>query len=233
MRKFMLLVLFMMATVLFASDPKPKAVAPHPAAATKHAAGPVPNISADEALRKLVAGNQRFISATQARPNQTIERRMEISTAQKPFAVIVSCSDSRVPPEVLFDLGLGDLFVIRTAGHVVTDVEVGSIEYAVEHLGVPLVLVLGHERCGAVKATVDGGESPGSIGSICKLIQPAVDKAKFQGGDVWDNSVKNHVANVAERIGQSPIVRTAVQAGRLKMMRGYYDLDEGTVKPVP
>lgn len=197
------------------------------------ASSPPANLAADDALRKLVAGNQRFVSATQARPDQTIERRMEIAASQKPFAIIVSCSDSRVPPEVIFDQGLGDLFVIRTAGQVVADLEIGSIEYAVEHIGVNLILVLGHERCGAVKATVEGGEAPGSIGSICKLIQPAVDKAKFQGGDVVDGAVKLHVGNVTERIGKSPIIREGVQSGRVKVMRAYYDLDEGTVKPVP
>lgn len=191
------------------------------------------NLSADDALRKLVVGNQRYISATQSHPDQTIERRMDIASSQKPFAIIVSCSDSRVPPEVVFDQGLGDLFVIRTAGQVVGDLEIGSIEYAVEHVGVNLILVLGHERCGAVKATVEGGEAPGSIGSICKLIQPAVDKAKFQGGDVVDAAVRINVGNVADRIGMSPIVREAVQSGRVKLMRAYYDLDDGTVKPVP
>lgn len=218
------------------AKPKAKAVSVSPKAtkpAAVHHSSPPPNMNADDALRKLVAGNQRFISATQSHPDQTIERRMELTASQKPFAVVVSCSDSRVPPEVIFDQGLGNLFVIRTAGEVVTDVEMGSIEYALEHVGVNLILVLGHERCGAVKATLDGGETPGSIGSICKLIQPAVDKAKFQGGDVLDHAVKLNVGIVADRIGKSPLVRQGVATGRVKLVRAYYDLDEGTVKPVP
>jgi carbonic anhydrase len=208
----------------------PAAPAGHgaPAAHGAPPAGPTP----DEALHKLVLGNQRFTNATQAHPHQTFERREELAGSQSPYAIIVSCSDSRVPPEVIFDQGLGDLFVVRTAGEVVTDVELGSIEYAVEHLGSSLILVLGHERCGAVKATVAGGAAPGSIGAICRLIQPAVDKAKGQEGDVVENSIRNNVTNVAEKIGTSPIVKAAVAAGRVRVMRGYYDLDDGTVRPV-
>jgi carbonic anhydrase len=190
--------------------------------------GPTP----DEAIKKLISGNQRYVSATMSHERQTVERRGEMSQGQKPFAIIVSCSDSRVPPEVIFDQGIGDLFVVRSAGEVVTEVGVGSIEYAVEHLGAPLIMVLGHERCGAVKATADGGEAPGSIGSICRLIQPAVDKAKGQSGDLVDNAVRNNISLVAGTIASSPIVRKAIEEGKVKVVKAYYDLDEGTVKPV-
>jgi len=221
---------------LWANEAKP-AVKPVPAPAPTSApvvhapevkAGPSP----DDALRKLIAGNQRYVNATLAHEHQTAERRSETSASQSPFAVIVSCSDSRVPPEVIFDQGVGDLFVVRSAGEVVTEVGIGSIEYAVEHLNTPLILVMGHERCGAVKATVDGGDAPGSIGSICALIKPAVDKAKTQGGDILDAAIKNNVSNVADKIAASPIIKKAVAEGRVKIMKGYYDLDEGVVKPV-
>lgn len=207
--------------------------APSPAASgSQH--GPAAGKSApDEALRRLIAGNKRYVSATLAHPNQTLERRTDQAQGQTPFAIIVSCSDSRVPPEVVFDQGIGDLFVIRSAGEVVTDVGIGSIEYAAAHLGVPLIMVMGHERCGAVKATLDGGEAPGSIGSIVNLIKPAVDKAKSQGGEVLDNAIRYNVGLVSERIAASPIIRDKMARGELKIVRGVYDLDDGLVKPIP
>jgi carbonic anhydrase len=188
---------------------------------------------ADEALKKLLAGNRRFVSATMSHPNQTVERRLDQAGGQTPFAIIVSCSDSRVGPEVVFDQGLGDLFVVRTAGEVVTDVAMGSIEYAAAHLGCPLIMVMGHEKCGAVKATVEGGEAPGSIGSIVDLIKPAVAKAKGQGGDLLDNAIRNNAIMVSEAIAASPIIKEKIAKGELKIVRGVYDLDEGVVKPVP
>jgi len=214
-----------------AKSPKtevPKEAVAHGAIPALAPSGPTP----DESLKKLLAGNQRFISATQSHEHQSLERRGEVAQGQNPFAVIVSCSDSRVPPEVVFDQGVGDLFVIRSAGEVVTEIGIGSIEYAVEHLGTPLIMVLGHERCGAVKATVDGGAAPGSIGSICKLIQPAVDKAKTQQGDVVENAVRNNVSLVAEKIASSAVIRKAIEEGKVKVVKAYYDLDDGTVKPV-
>jgi carbonic anhydrase len=208
-----------------AKDAAPAAHGAPAAAAGKH--------PADEALKKLLAGNRRFVGATMAHPNQTVERRLDQAGGQTPFAIIVSCSDSRVGPEVVFDQGLGDLFVVRTAGEVVTDVAMGSIEYAAAHLGCPLIMVMGHEKCGAVKATVEGGEAPGSIGSIVKLIKPAVEKAKGQGGDLLDNAIRNNAIMVAETIAASPIIKEKLAKGELKIVRGVYDLDEGVVKPVP
>lgn len=186
-----------------------------------------------EALKRLLAGNRRFTTATMAHPAQTVERRTDQAAGQTPFAIIVSCSDSRVPPEILFDQGIGDLFVIRSAGEVVTDVGLGSIEYAAEHLSVPLIMVLGHERCGAVKATLDGGEAPGSIGSIVELIKPAADQAKAQGGEILENAIKLNAGLVSDRIAASPVIAEKLARGELKIVRGYYDLDEGIVKPLP
>ncbi|MDQ3002121.1 MAG: carbonic anhydrase [Fibrobacterota bacterium] len=204
----------------------------HAASGSQH--GPAVGKSApDEALRRLIAGNKRYVSATSAHPNQTLERRTDQAQGQTPFAIIVSCSDSRVPPEVVFDQGIGDLFVIRSAGEVVTDVGIGSIEYAAAHLGISLIMVMGHERCGAVKATLDGGEAPGSIGSVVNLIKPAVDKAKSQGGDVLEHAIRYNVSLVSERIAASPIIRDKMARGELKIVRGVYDLEDGMVKPIP
>src|SRR3954471_10120329 len=115
-------------------------------------------VDADQALHQLMAGNKRFV-AGHLRTRDEPPRRVELANGQKPVAVIVSCSDSRVPPELVFDQDLGDIFVVRTAGQVVGDLELGSIEYAVEHLGTRLIVVLGHARCGAVMAAVNGGEA--------------------------------------------------------------------------
>ena len=138
----------------------------------------------DRALQKLMEGNTRYVSARLAHPNQTPARRAEVSEGQHPFAVIVGCSDSRLPPEIIFDQGLGDLFVVRLAGHVLNDEALGSIEYAVEHLGTQLIMVLGHDRCGAVTAAVKEGDASGHLGSIMKAIAPAVKKAKDRPGDL-------------------------------------------------
>lgn len=211
-----------------AAAPAAKSAAP----AAHGAPAPAKNVP-DAALKKLLAGNKRFVSQTMAHGNQTVERRMDQAGGQMPFAIIVSCSDSRVGPEIVFDQGIGDLFVVRTAGEVVTDVAMGSIEYAVAHLNVPLIMVVGHEKCGAVKATVDGGEAPGSIGSIVNLIKPAVDKARGQGGDLLDNAIRNNAILVSETIAASPIIKEKLAKGELKIVRGVYDLDEGVVKPVP
>ena len=153
-----------------------------------------------QALEKLVEGNKRYFLLKQSHPNQGIERRKEVKNGQKPFAVIVGCSDSRIPPEIIFDQGLGDLFVIRVAGNIVDDVALGSIEYAASHLGSQLVVVLGHSKCGAVTATVQGGEVHGHIGSIVKAIAPAVERAKAETGDLTDNSIKANALLVADQI---------------------------------
>jgi carbonic anhydrase len=187
----------------------------------------------DLALTRLLSGNKRYITATMAHPNQTIERRNDLAQSQAPFAIIVSCSDSRVPPEILFDQGIGDLFVVRSAGEVMGEVGIGSIEYAVAHLGSSLIMVMGHERCGAVKATVEGGEAPGSIGFICAHIKPAVDRAKKEGGEVLNNAIQYNAENVAKRLTQSPIIGEALSQDKIKIVSAVYDLDDGIVKLNP
>ena len=185
----------------------------------------------EKALAQLIEGNRRFAEGKPQRPRQTITRREEIVGGQKPFAVVIGCSDSRVPPEILFDSGLGDLFVIRVAGNIVDKIVMGSIEYAVEHVGVRLVVVLGHSHCGAVTATVEGGEPPGSIGALTEIIQPAVAAV-----DVHDDAVvdKAAVINVQLMVGQlhdsDPILKKYVNEDNLKIVGAFYDLKSGRVE---
>ena len=160
-------------------------------------------MDADDAMKKLMAGNQRFVSEAYNRGDIGLSRRLELSKGQHPFAIIVDCSDSRVAPEFIFDQGLGDLFVIRTAGNIVDDIAIGSVEYAVEHLGVRLVLVLGHEDCGAVKATVAGGKAEGHIDAIVQAIKPAVAIAKKKPGSLLNNAIAQNVDMVVERLQTS------------------------------
>jgi carbonic anhydrase len=191
-------------------------------------------LTPDAALALLKEGNAAFISDTPIVVPSDHRRRMEIATAQTPFAILVGCSDSRVSPEILFRRGLGELFIVRVAGNTVDRAGLGSIEYAVAQLGVPLIVVLGHERCGAVQAAVDVVERdvslPGSIGELVGPIIPAVLKARHEAGDLLTNAVRENIRRVALRIVQSsPIVGQAVAAGRVKVARAYYDLAEGTV----
>lgn len=189
--------------------------------------------SADAASKLLAEGNKRFTSGSIFKKDLGTTRREELATkGQKPFAVILTCSDSRVPPELLFDQALGDLFVIRVAGNVVSPIEMGSIEYGVEHLKAPLVVVLGHESCGAVKATVDGGEAPGSIGAIVEKIKPSAEKAKAAG--VSDNALyemtadENINAMIAE-INKSAIMKHLEESGAVKVVGAKYYLSSGEV----
>ena len=189
------------------------------------------NLTSEQSLQKLLEGNHRYVSGQTAHPNQTLERRAEVTSGQKPFAVILSCSDSRVPPEILFDQGIGDLFIIRNAGNVSDDLVLGSIEYAVEHLGVPLVMVLGHQFCGAVTATVEGGEAPGHIHHVVKAIQPAVEKAKGRDGDLVGNAIRANTELVTEQLKNSePILAEFVKEHGLRIVGAFYNLETGIVE---
>jgi carbonic anhydrase len=194
-------------------------------------------ISADDALRKLMDGNQRFVkSQMNSQKLCDLTTRQTLAKGQQPYAVILTCSDSRVPPEVIFDKGLGEIFVIRVAGNVVDPVVLGSIEYAAEHLGSPLIMVLGHERCGAVTAAVDAkGKPEGNLGAIMKAISPAVKQAKkeYTGKDkaqlvetASDINAKLVAANLTR---QSPVIMHLVKEGKVKIVTAKYDLDDGVV----
>lgn len=190
--------------------------------------------TAEQSLQRLLDGNKRFAASQMTRTNQTADRRAEIAKGQKPFAIVLSCADSRVAPELVFDQGLGDLFVIRVAGNVVDVATLGSIEYAAEHLGVPLVIVLGHEKCGAVQAAVAGGEAGGHVYAIVQAIEPAVKLARQQGGDLVENAVVANVQRVVKQLELAePLLTKLRQAGKLKIAGARYDLDTGVVSLVP
>ena len=196
-----------------------------------HAEGAISNITPDAALKKLMDGNQRYIDQKRTFPDQSRSRISEVAEAQHPFATILACSDSRVAPEIVFDQGLGDLFDIRVAGNILDDAVLGSMEYATAELGVPLLVVLGHERCGAVKAALAGKPVPGHIGSLVEAIKPAVDATKGQPGDALDNAVRANVKMAVNKLkASSPILAEAVKAGKLKVVGGRYDLDSGKVE---
>lgn len=185
----------------------------------------------NQALNKLLEGNARYVSGKTQGPNRSVARRTEQAKGQRPFAIVIACSDSRVPPEILFDQGIGDIFVIRTAGNVVDDIALGSIEYAVEHLGANLIVVLGHKSCGAVTAAVAGGTAPGHVGSIVAKITPAVEKARAkQGGDLVDNAIRANIKEVGQTVrGSEPILRELMDDGAVRVVGAYYDLESGVV----
>lgn len=184
-----------------------------------------------KALEKLLEGNRRFVAGQAEHPRQGTGRRAELMGGQNPFAAILTCSDSRVPPEIIFDCGLGDLFVLRVAGNVLDKVLMGSIEYAAEHLGVGLVMVLGHSHCGAVTAAVAGGHPAGHIGSLTKRIRPAVEQAAASGGDVVDAAVTANVRLGVAKIRQcQPILAHLVAAGKLQVVGARYELESGEVR---
>jgi carbonic anhydrase len=194
-------------------------------------------ISADQALRELVEGNARFVKGQPASPRRSPEDFRALAEAQYPEAVIVSCADSRVAPEILFDVGVGDIFVVRVAGNVVNGSGVmvkGSIEYAVAELNVPLIVVLGHSGCGAVKAAmkhIDAKDSlPGAINGMVELIKPAVAQSKGAPGDPLENAIRKNVEIGVERLKElEPILAPRIKEGKLKVVGGVYDLRTGAV----
>lgn len=198
-----------------------------------HAAAPA-GPTADQALASLKEGNARFVAGTSAHPDGTLARVHETAAGQKPFAVVLGCADSRTPPELLFDQGIGDLFVVRVAGNVSEPATIGSIEYAAEHLGVPLVVVLGHHGCGAVKATCEAkGPVEGNLGAIVKEIRPGVDaarKAPAKEGQVND-AVHANAARAADRLTQaSPVLKKLVAEGKVRIITAVYDVATGTIE---
>jgi carbonic anhydrase len=212
-------------------SPDPAAGAAEPAAG-KQTAAP----GADEVLARLVEGNQRFTKGELQHPRRRPEDFRPLAEGQSPVAV-VGCADSRVSPELVFDQGVGDLFVVRVAGNVVSGggaLVKGSVEYAVAELGVPLVLVLGHSQCGAVKAAIkhlDANDAlPGSIGDLVAAIKPAVAEAKGRAGDLLDNAIKANVERGVQRLkGLEPILAERVQKGKVKVVGAVYDLASGKV----
>jgi carbonic anhydrase len=195
--------------------------------------GSAPAKAVPDALTALVEGNKRFTTGQVTHPNQSAARRHGVAAAQKPFAIIVGCADSRVPPELVFDQGLGEVFVVRAAGEVVDDVGLGSIEFAVAKLGARLVVVLGHERCGAVEAALKGGAVPGHIGVVVDAIKPAISSASSEPGDTLDNAIRDNVRAVVARLRSSePVLAPMVRDGSLRVVGAVYDLDTGVAQIV-
>jgi carbonic anhydrase len=189
-------------------------------------------VSAEEALKRLAAGNERYATAKLTHPDQSGERREAVAKGQRPFAAVLGCADSRVPPELLFDQGLGDLFVVRIAGNIADDSGLGSLEYAVEHLGVRLILVLGHERCGAVQAALAGGEAPGHLGALVRPIQAAIARAPAApaaSGDPVDRAVDVNIQAVVAQVRSSPLLAHVAHEKKLQVRGARYDLDTGRV----
>ena len=188
----------------------------------------VASVSPDVALARLKAGNARFVAHAVSTGKPTAARRAETAQTQHPFAIIVGCSDSRTSPELVFDQNIGDLFVVRTAGNLVNDYGLGSIEYAVDHLGTRLIVVLGHERCGAVKAAMASATAPGHVNSLVRDIQPAVEAAKTEKGDPLANAVKANARLMAEKIRKE--AELGEHKSEVRIVTGYYDLDTGVVE---
>ncbi len=199
------------------------------AADPTHADQPI--VPPAEAISRLKEGNGRYTNGNQQHPRQSTKQRAELTKTQHPFAIIVSCSDSRVPPEIVFDQGLGDLFVVRVAGNVIDDHSLGSIEYAVDHLAVRFIVVLGHQRCGAVKAAKDTiaakTEAPAHLQSLVTAIQPAVEATVH---DDLETTVKANVRDVGQALRSSmPVLKPKVDSGELRIVDAYYSLDTGSV----
>lgn len=221
------------------------AIAAAPAA--KHAAPKAPpeahhggaSLTAEAAMIRLMDGNARYVSARATHPHLDVAHRKLVAAGQHPFATILACADSRVAPELIFDQGLGDLFVVRVAGNVVDDAILASIEYSVIHLGSTLIMVLGHERCGAVKATADAlagnpsdADKDTKIGALASLIAPAVNAVPAAATDKVDAAVSLNASFTAAEIfaGSKPL-RSRVLAGQVKIVSARYDLDDGKVTP--
>lgn len=193
------------------------------------------SLTADQALQLLIDGNRNFLNDVPSSGPVNRARRLEIAKGQAPFAAYVTCSDSRVSPEILFGRGLGELFIIRNAGNTVDTVAMGSIEYAVAELKVPLIVVMGHEKCGAVdaacKVVTEDASYPGSIGPMVEPIIPAALAARKQPGDFLDNAIRANVRRVVKqlRTGAGPLLLDPQREGRLKVVGAYYDLDDGSV----
>jgi carbonic anhydrase len=192
------------------------------------------DITPDQALEKLMAGNKRFLENKTTNSNQSLERLQSISEEQKPFAAVLGCADSRSSLEVVFDQGFGDLFIVREAGNISTAEELGSLEFGTLVLGAKVLMVMGHYSCGAVKAAMAGDEVPGSIGSVLAEIKPAV--GDFQGQQEDKEAVKKATeANVNYQISklkQSPVLSELIATNKLKIVGGYFSFQTGEVTMV-
>lgn len=194
-------------------------------------AGEDPLTTSSSALSNLTTGNKKFVLGRVTRPNSNLKRVEETAKGQKPFACVLACSDSRVSPEILFDQGLGDLFVVRVAGNVADTDEIGSIEYAVGHLHAPILVVMGHTKCGAVTAVAEGAELPTNIKRLVDNIEPAVERSRKTGlvkAELVAHAVRENVAqSISDVLRRSEEVRHLVGSGKLKIYGVVYDIETG------
>jgi carbonic anhydrase len=201
---------------------------------TSQAAAPgAAQITSAAALQHLRDGNARYVAGKPLRLDHSA-RREKVAPAQMPFAIVLGCADSRVPPEILFDQSLGDIFTIRVAGNIADDLAIGSMEYTVAHFATPLIVVLGHERCGAVAATVEavakGEIPPPHIASLVDAIRPAVTASQGMTGDAVENAIATHIAQtVAALKAAGPVLAPAVASGKLQIVGAEYHLASGKV----
>lgn len=187
------------------------------------------NMTPEQALQALMKGNQRFVSGKLENPRRNMARLTEVAKSQNPFAAILGCADSRVPSEIIFDQGFGDLFICRIAGNVATPEEIGSLEFGTLVLGAKVIMVMGHERCGAVDATIKGAQVPGQIASLLDAIRPAIKDSESQTGDRLENAIKANALYQVEQLKKSPVISELIQNKKLTVVGGYYDLDTGRV----
>jgi len=195
-------------------------------------------VSADEAMRLLSAGNERFAAGKPQRPNTELDRvRATAKDGQAPFATVLSCADSRVPVETVFDRGVGDLFVVRVAGNVADPGTLGSIEYAAEHLGTPLIVVMGHTQCGAVKAAMDDANKlEGNLATLIDGIRPAVEKARSEHPEATPEAIlkaaiaQNARYQIDAAVAKSPVLRNLVRHGKIKIVGAVYSIETGRVE---
>ncbi|MEV6288120.1 carbonic anhydrase [Kribbella sp. NPDC051770] len=194
-----------------------------------------PITTGDQALQRLLEGNARFVANRNEAIDEGVERRVAVSKGQQPFATVIGCVDSRVPIELIFDRGLGDLVVVRSAGEALDDSVTGSLEFGVAELHTPLLMVLGHQRCGALDATIKAmdshrtGAHPGGIEYLVDTLTPAVQQVAGQPGDRLDNAVRANVTHVLGELRKSPVLAPLEKAGKVKLVGAYYELDTGKV----
>ncbi|MFB2918037.1 MULTISPECIES: carbonic anhydrase [Aerosakkonema] len=214
-----------LGTSVVASQVGSQLIAPAPAIAQN-------DISPDEALQKLMDGNQRFITGKTRNPNQSLARLRQVSQTQKPFAALLTCADSRIPAEILFDQGFGDLFMCRVAGNIATPEEMGSLEFGTLVLGAKVIMVMGHKRCGAVDATIKGAQVPGQIGSLLDAIKPALQISRSLDNDRLESTTKANVLVQVENLKKSSVISQLIKENKLKVVGGYLDFDTGVVSMV-
>lgn len=188
-----------------------------------------PKITSQQALQRLIKGNKRYVNNKSQHSNQNEERRKEIASKQSPYAVIVGCSDSRVAPEIIFDEGLGDLFVVRIAGNVIGPIELSSIEYSALYLNSVIILVLGHENCGAVDAVIQNKTS--NIEEIARLIKPSIqDVQKYGKNNLLEHAIKTNALNMKLFLEKSPNIKQLIQDKKIEVHAAYYNFKTGLIE---